>query len=1046
MNVRPTTASSSSKQGSRKQQLTHDQPAQTRQQPLNQSQPLQHPHTNLTVNPIYLDDNKKKSSTSSLTVESAALDITTHQPPSACYLMTHTPSDMQKTSQVITPSVSHLTQEVIQNIILTTTPNHNSQPSNFKNAVFGSTSPILMIPILPPSSNACSNQTPCMTQSSPLHHHDHPSYSIMKASSSPNKKPESTAQFIFPIRSTTKIYDTPLAPSSSSSSSLARSSSSIGNNHHNNNTTNINNNLFYNQFGDCSITNYNSSTSFGFMGFDSVPNSNFISNNNNNNSNECFYYLNPSSSPPTAHVGFVNNDLDSNSINMGIETMQQQQNINISGLLNSMLSQMAHDNTNSSSSAISSTNQNNVSQQTNSVPPSEFAQSPNLFINTINNITSIPISLFGMNTPQTHPLSQRQQQLGENKSNVTIFATANAHDNLTLNAATMQQFHLPQAGIPMTSNSSLPISTNSSFINTSPTPILMNPPIIENPSNSLNLTPQSLCNSSTDITATGEVDLPNQFAVLPKKPAKARRTSQNTGSMVATNFHPVTGSTDTTVGLSSTLNSLNSLLLKKMAVDVYYDITSAGHPFLPREELERLPVNDDQKNNLAFMFSLQALCYQRFGMAKQATESFEKAKSLALISANESNVFNTACTLCNLAMYCNSAGDRENGQIFSKFINLKMLRDPNFREHQNPEQLKALIQMKKIADIAGGTGYYGDDTDLSEISKLILSIYQYATGGERQIPPEMMMIAKQPLNMETLPQYLSLLDCVMKLMLIYESKGQHFSQTQKKMTKYIYYGMSYGLKIVLLKISGYEGPELEEAADKITQLCRTSTFTFVPAFLIEPVGAAMDVHFQILKKVDQGERSSVDGPKASRLLRRDIEAIKLLKLRYPLVCAKFDTLVEEAEKLLDRRGKDLTVLLDGEFYSSNPGGITIIEDELGKLIEGEVPASVSSKRKNHNDEDEYSPSRGYSANYVPPKNQNPPTSNLHTSTSAQPSSSSNAANLEIGNFTFTSISNNHVISGNSNDIGINPITFLSAEDYELLFGDDDTDDEQPFEL
>ncbi|KAG2378895.1 hypothetical protein C9374_008043 [Naegleria lovaniensis] len=1010
---------------------------------------------------------------------------------SSC-LMTHTPSDLQTSShaRMDTSSNNMITPQalIIQNMILQSqtnnshtatttnaTPNQshstdrNWPDSNIQTTISGSKSPFFLVPTsnnqstssLPTTPRKVSSSssgsgggssvrphpstsTPSFSQKQQLSTANIPSTQIL-TTATPSQQQQSSShlmhqpltEVIFPLNNcTTKIYDT------RRSTPPAHTSGNNSNNNEIRRSSTSTNHLFISQIGDHTSSNYSSSG--GFMGLESVVpnNSNNFNLNNNINSNDLYNYLNSSSS--TSHGGFVNTYVDS--MNIGIERMQQQ-NINISGLLNSMLSQLAQDhNINSSSSASGfnptdattintsflSNNQNTSLSQSNAAL-SEIVHSPNIFIN--NDMTSIPLTLFGINTSQQH---SSQQQLGENMGKDMIFTTTTAN-NLTLDATTMQQFHLPQAGIPVTSYShSFPTPTNPSFINTSSSTPFTNPSLMENPSDSVNLTPQSLCNSSTD--------LPNQFAVQTKRPIKSRRTAKSPQhtTIVPTNFHSFSSSnsssnTDlTAVGLSSTLNSLNSLLLKKMAVDVYYDITSAGHPFLPREELERLPVNDDQKNNLAFMFSLQALCYQRFGMTKQAADSFEKAKSLALISSNDSNVFNTACTYCNLAMYCNSGGDRENGQIFSKYINFKMLGDPNFREHQNPEQLKALVQMKKIADIAGGVGYYGDDPGLSEVSKLILSIYQYATGGERSIPPEMMMIAKQPLNLETLPQYLSLLDCVMKLMLIYESKGQHFSQTQKKMTKYIYYGMSYGLKILLLKISGYDGPELEEAADKITQLCRTSTFTFVPAFLIEPVGLAMGVHSQILKKIDIGERSNADEAKVSRLLRRDIEAIKLLKLRYPLICVKFDTLVEESEKLLDRRGKYLAELLAGEFYSSNQGGVTIIEDELGQLIEGEVPSSGSKKRKNEDEEDEYSTSRGYSANYVPPKTQIPP--NINTAQAA-----SSTPNQGIGNFTFTSIGD-HVISGNSNDIGIHPITFLSAEDYELLFGDDDTDDEQPFEL
>ncbi|EFC39715.1 predicted protein [Naegleria gruberi] len=496
--------------------------------------------------------------------------------------------------------------------------------------------------------------------------------------------------------------------------------------------------------------------------------------------------------------------------------------------------------------------------------------------------------------------------------------------------------------------------------------------------------------------------LPKQFSVLPpsSKRRMKRKTDQTSRSTTVANVP------------SNTISSLNSTLLKKMTVDMYYDITSAGHPFLPREDLENLSVNDDQRTNLAFMFSLQTLCYQRFGLTKQAHDSFEKAKNLVLFNPSDPNLFNTACTYVNLALYCNSSGDPENANKFSRILDYNILRDDSFRDSQNPEQLKALTQMKKISDISGGSGYYGDDRGLNDVSKFILSIYQYSTGGERPVPTEMMQIARQPLNMDTLPEYLSLLDCVMKMMLIYESKGLHFSESQKKMTKYLYYGLSYGMKILLLKLCGFKGPELEEAAEKITLLCRTPTFTFAPTFLIQPVGLALDVHCEMLKEIDQGERSNVEEFKIAKLLRNDIESLRFLTSRYPELCANFNPSLDLAESLLEKKGRSLSRFLDADIYSSNSGGVTIIEDEL-KVIEGQIKESAKTKRKSREDE-----STNDNFGNTP---------NTTTSTDLN----SNPHNMQPPNSFIPIISEEF-----PKNYGFDPLAFLSEEDYELLFGED----------
>ena len=392
--------------------------------------------------------------------------------------------------------------------------------------------------------------------------------------------------------------------------------------------------------------------------------------------------------------------------------------------------------------------------------------------------------------------------------------------------------------------------------------------------------------------------------------------------------------------------SLNNLLLKRMTVDTYYDVLCAGHPFLPREELDMLPMSETHADNLAFLFSLQALCYQRFGFTKQGDDSFEKAKQLLSNLPKSADKFNTACTYCNLAMYSNTTGNVESAQRFSRALDYDMLRDSTFMDSYNPEQLKALKQMKKISDISGGVGYYGTEEGLSDLSKFMLSIYQYATCGDRPIPPEMLYISQKPLNLETLPEYLSLLDCVMKMMLIYETQGQHFSATQQKLTKYIYFIVTYGMKLLTLKFAGYTGIELEETAEKISNLSRSSLFSYAPTLLIEPVGLAFDVHLNMMKEVNSGERDNSQTAPLIRLLLKDVEAIKFLKTRFPTLCAKFETMIEESECLLEKYGGYLASFFD----TGNVG--SVIEEET-RFIEGDVAESSTLKRK-HDEESESS--------------------------------------------------------------------------------------------
>ncbi|KAL9645468.1 hypothetical protein ABK040_002664 [Willaertia magna] len=459
--------------------------------------------------------------------------------------------------------------------------------------------------------------------------------------------------------------------------------------------------------------------------------------------------------------------------------------------------------------------------------------------------------------------------------------------------------------------------------------------------------------------------------------------------------------------------SLNNGLLKRMTIDMYFDIISAGHPYLPKQELESLETNEKHLGNLSFMFSLQALCYQRFGFFKQANDSFQKAKQLlSSASFDEWNQFNIACTYCNLSLYCGAEGNEEGAKFYSNAVDF-YIKDYSFKQKQNPEQLKALIQMKKISDISFENGYVGDETNLNDVSKFLLAVYQYATSSEREIPNEILNIARKDINEQTLTQYLSLLDCVMKMMFIYESKGEHFSKTQQKLTKFIYFTLFNGMKILILKkVYLKNNLEIEQCAERITMLTRLPIFSFAPSFLVEPVALATNIHLELIKEIENGERDNSQEFSITRLLRKDLEALTFLKTRFHKVAKKYKELMEEAENVINQRSKLLS-----QYLESNE---SVFQFE-------EIEKSNERKRKTTNED-----------NVMSSVNNNTKKKMSTIDFSAINSQPPQIEPLISRDVLLQNVNNQHNTSSTTSEQqNINPDFFISDEDFQLLFGDSD---------
>lgn len=370
---------------------------------------------------------------------------------------------------------------------------------------------------------------------------------------------------------------------------------------------------------------------------------------------------------------------------------------------------------------------------------------------------------------------------------------------------------------------------------------------------------------------------------------------------------------------------LNKQLMKRLTVDDYYRSTSM--PLMDQRSVEHIFFSDKRSDEAnCFLYSIHMLMCQRRGFKDEAERAYEKTRSMLSHVFDQWRSFLTACTYCNLSIYCSGEGNDGDAIFYLSFVDyyFTQLKEKYSLGQQNLKYLKSIAEM--AAGIGSGTEkpVYDDfsELDLESISKqcqhdvanLLVGFYKYTT-GLKKVPPELLQITSQSINQDTIYLYLTLFDLITKLVTQHESDRQKtLTPEQEEISKAICDAFINGTRVLILQQCGYKGKVLEDAANRIAEIFSNEiSIGFASPLYMSSVIAACQVHIGIIEEIESGLRSNYEfGVDYYAMIDKDLKAMNYLDKQFGRVRKRYSQIIYQLESIKKRRETEVSKLVISE--------------------------------------------------------------------------------------------------------------------------------------
>ncbi|KAG2378577.1 hypothetical protein C9374_008216 [Naegleria lovaniensis] len=368
--------------------------------------------------------------------------------------------------------------------------------------------------------------------------------------------------------------------------------------------------------------------------------------------------------------------------------------------------------------------------------------------------------------------------------------------------------------------------------------------------------------------------------------------------------------------VDATSNLLRSV--KMSIIDAYYEVVCLGYPLIERDELEKFMFGQDYANNkemLAFVYSLQGICQQRFGYADLAYENITKASQTLKQFFDEYSNYYVVATCSMIAYFYVGEGDSKKARFYNHFVDfyLKELEQP-FNEIQ-----KNLYWVKLLID------------------------YLSSPNFPFLLPDEMLDFFKQVLN-EDMPEEwkFALYDFpnttksnVEERISICHMIGKRLDKrrTSSYAASVIYdiiQGcMNVGLEIALLAFVDtiYFRQKIFDLIVKFTNITENEYFVFSPPVVVTYLVISIKILLEMEKVVDSGELNT-NGINYYSLLLRNYHALNVLSKRYRKVNNLYGDVIEQLNVVLQKKNAQFET-----FYQNPPLGPVSQHAKISRLVE-----------------------------------------------------------------------------------------------------------------
>lgn len=366
----------------------------------------------------------------------------------------------------------------------------------------------------------------------------------------------------------------------------------------------------------------------------------------------------------------------------------------------------------------------------------------------------------------------------------------------------------------------------------------------------------------------------------------------------------------------ATFNLLRSV--KMSIIDAYYEIVSLGYPLIERHELEKFMFGQDYANNkemLAFVYSLQGICQQRFGYADLAYENITKASQTLKQFFDEYSNYYVVATCSMIAYFYVGEGDSKKARFYNHFVDfyLKELEQP-YNEIQ-----KNLYWVKLLIDYLSSPNFpFLLPDELIDFFKKVLN---------EDMPEEWKFaLFDFPNTTKTnIEERISICHMIGQRL----DKRRTSSYAAAVIYDIIQGCMNVGLEISLLAFVDtiYFRQKIFDLIVKLTNITENEYFVFSPPVVVTYLVISIKILLEMEKVVDSGELNT-NGINYYSLLLRNYHALNVLSKRYRKVNNLYGSVIEQLNAVLQKKNTQFET-----FYQNPPLGPVSQHAKISRLAE-----------------------------------------------------------------------------------------------------------------
>ena len=331
--------------------------------------------------------------------------------------------------------------------------------------------------------------------------------------------------------------------------------------------------------------------------------------------------------------------------------------------------------------------------------------------------------------------------------------------------------------------------------------------------------------------------------------------------------------------------------VKMNMIDSYYELVALGYPLIEREELEKYMLEQDALNEhqemLAFIYSLQAICQQRFGYSDLAYENISKATQIMRHYYDDFSNYYIAATCSNVSYFFIGEGDSQKARFYNHFVDFYLKEaGPLMTEVQ-----KNLYWIKLLVD------YMANEHFPFLLPDEILHFVRQVI--EEEIPPEWELAIRDfhNSNKDNIEERIQIYNIISKK----SERRRVTSRAGDVIYDIVNASMAVGTGISLYSYvdSIHFRQKIFNLVVSMTNITENEYFSFSPPAVVTYLVVSVKVLLEMEKVVETGELIT-NGIDYYVLVAKNYRALNLLSKRYRIINRVYSDIVQQLEMVLQK--------------------------------------------------------------------------------------------------------------------------------------------------